>query len=67
MYLVYIIVQIHQLFNESKKYNFYYNCGRKEYLKGVNHLSLKPIPCKFYLIYMKNANGAYRRELEVVH
>jgi hypothetical protein len=31
MYLVYIIVKIHQLFNENKKYNFSYNYGRREY------------------------------------
>jgi hypothetical protein len=32
MYLVCIIVQIHQLFIKSKKYTFAYICGRSDYI-----------------------------------
>jgi hypothetical protein len=31
MYMICIIVQIHQLFNRSKKCTFAYICGRKKY------------------------------------
>jgi hypothetical protein len=42
-----IIVQIHQLLNESKKYIFPYNCGQREY--GL-------INKKYNLIYLSNLN-----------